>query len=372
MRRTFLHEFDPQANNPVSGPTVELTVQEIDDAGFREVLHTPGAALGSWAILEGLLEPTGEGTPFVFREPLGEAREVKVALSGLFGRFVARAYLERYFNLSIFVNLGHQTIVLDGRRRIEILRRARGDLPDWGACASTLSDLTVAEAKGCHDPSGPDRALDRAWNQAQRIDVTEGGHRVTLKRLAIVTRWGMSTRGPPDPWISVRDPIDEGDTIKPDDEGAIFAGLFRHHVANMLAPLGHAELAGLLRNLASAGFESDEWQKRKIERVDGLLNEAEKIPVEDFDEIDSLIGGIVTRAGPLNRTRISPSDQKALERLDPRPVFVGIERRLVHAAAVGNPSSIREALLERRTEDGVPRVDGTPRSDGAGGWIVPL
>ena len=30
-----------------------------------------------------------------------KAREVKVALSGLFGRFVARAYLERYFSLSL-------------------------------------------------------------------------------------------------------------------------------------------------------------------------------------------------------------------------------------------------------------------------------
>jgi hypothetical protein len=42
---------------------------------------------------------------------------VKAALSGLFGRFVARAYLERYFNLSIFAHLGSKTIDLDGRRR---------------------------------------------------------------------------------------------------------------------------------------------------------------------------------------------------------------------------------------------------------------
>lgn len=38
-----------------------------------------------------LLTPTGTGTPFIFWEPLGQAREVNVALSGLFGRFVARA-----------------------------------------------------------------------------------------------------------------------------------------------------------------------------------------------------------------------------------------------------------------------------------------
>ena len=66
------------------------------------MLQTPGTAYGAWSILDALLTPTGTGTPFIFKEPLGQAREVKAALSGLFGRFVARAYLERYFKLSIF------------------------------------------------------------------------------------------------------------------------------------------------------------------------------------------------------------------------------------------------------------------------------
>lgn len=98
------------------------------------------------------------GTPFIFREPLGQVREVKVALSGFFGRFVACAYLERYFNLSIFAHLGGRTIDLDRRRRVKIKRLSRGDLPDWIACASDLSSLTVAEAKSCHDPGGPAKA----------------------------------------------------------------------------------------------------------------------------------------------------------------------------------------------------------------------
>ncbi|MDT8292205.1 hypothetical protein RQ846_21115, partial [Roseomonas mucosa] len=82
---------------------------QIEDAGIREVLQTPGTAYGAWSILDALLAPTGPGTPFIFKEPLGQAREVKVALSGLFGRFVARAYLERYFNLAIFAHLGQHT-----------------------------------------------------------------------------------------------------------------------------------------------------------------------------------------------------------------------------------------------------------------------
>ena len=144
MTRTFFHSFDPPASSPVSGATVDLEVSEIEDAGIREVLQTPGAAYGAWSILDALLTPTGVGTPFVFREPLGQAREVKVALSGVFGRLVARGYLERYFNLSIFAHLGSRTIDLDRRRQVKITRLSRGALPDWIACASDLSSLTVA------------------------------------------------------------------------------------------------------------------------------------------------------------------------------------------------------------------------------------
>jgi hypothetical protein len=151
VTRTFIHNFDPPSASPVTGPTVGLEVSEIEDAGIRDVLQTPGAAYGAWSILDALLAATGPGTPFVFKEPLGQAREVKVALSGLFGRFVARAYLEHYLNLSIFAHLTSRSLLLDGRRRIDIVRRSRGDLPDWVACAADLTSLTVAEAKGCHD-----------------------------------------------------------------------------------------------------------------------------------------------------------------------------------------------------------------------------
>ena len=98
MVREFLHEFWPPDESPFSGPA-RLTVEEIEAAGLLEVVQAPGAGFGHWRILDELLAP---GTPFVFREPLGQSREVKVALSGLFGRFVARAYLTRYLDLQFF------------------------------------------------------------------------------------------------------------------------------------------------------------------------------------------------------------------------------------------------------------------------------
>lgn len=69
MTLTFLHSFDPASASPLSGATVSPNVSEIEDAGIREVLQTPGAAYGAWSILDALLSPTGTGTPFIFREP---------------------------------------------------------------------------------------------------------------------------------------------------------------------------------------------------------------------------------------------------------------------------------------------------------------
>ena len=47
MTRTFLHSFDPPAASPVTGTTVDLEVSEIEDAGIREVLQTPGPPIGT-------------------------------------------------------------------------------------------------------------------------------------------------------------------------------------------------------------------------------------------------------------------------------------------------------------------------------------
>ena len=363
MIRTFRHEFDPPNANPIPGRYVELTVEQVEDAALREVLQTPGAALGSWAVLGSLLQP---GHAFTFREPLGQSREVKVALSGLFGRFVARAYLERYFHLSVFSHVGTESIVLDGVRRIEIFKRAPGDLPDWIACNSSLTDITIAEAKGCHDTSGPKRALDRAWNQANRVELHVRGSRVTTKRIAIATRWGMATGGPIEPWIAVRDPTDEGDPVEEADRHAIFFGIFRHHVANMISSLGHLELAEALRRIASS--RTERAQMAATQQARHLLDQAnvEDVVMDDGTEIAGLIGTYVTRAGPLVGTDVSAVNWQAFARVDLRPVFVGVQLESVRRAIDTERLTISDGRSDR------PAVPDTVRTDHAGGWIIPL
>lgn len=367
MTRTFRHEFCPSGDSPILGPNVELTVEQIEDAGLREVLQAPGAPFGSWAILDRLLEPTGDHTPFIFREPLGQSREVKVALSGLFGRFVARAYLEQYFGLSIFAHVTESRLLLNSSHEIEVVRRGGGDLPDWVACDASIRDFTVAEAKGSHNLSGPKQALSTAWDQAKRIDINIGTRRVTVERLAIATRWGMTGERPTDPWISVRDPVDKGDPVTPDEEGAILVGVVRHHVANMVTRLGHEALADSIRGLATRVDARGERQA--VQRAHRLLEmrflETSREKTND-SRMDGLLGGIVTRAGPLRIENSSRAEQEVLARLDLRPVFVGVDRRLIRAVIDGEPTSILKAI-ELREE----RPDGA-RSDRAGGWIVPL
>ncbi|WP_024277416.1 hypothetical protein [Xanthobacter sp. 126] len=364
MTRTFLHSFDPPSASAVTGATVDLDVADIEDAGIREVLQTPGAAYGAWSILDALLAPTGVGTPFIFKQPLGHAREVKVALSGLFGRFVARAYLERYFGLSIFAHLGNNVIDLDRRKQARIKRLARGDLPDWIACKSDLTSLTIAEAKGCHDPGGPAKALARAWTQAGRIDVTLKGRRVTVKRIAVATRWGVANSNPADAYLSVRDPVDEGDPIDQQDKDAPFIGLLRLHVANMIEPLGHAELAQALRTLTRQTFPRP--LRDAAARARAVLDNAPIGQVEKAQDIDGLVGGIVTRAGPITDAVASTVDQEALVRLNLRPVFVGVDRDLIRAAIDGEAVTIRGRLAEKVSPGDFARPDR------AGGWIIPL
>jgi hypothetical protein len=56
MTRTFEHYFEPASASPITGRSVELTVDEIEDAAIGEVLQTPGAAFDCWAILDALLK----------------------------------------------------------------------------------------------------------------------------------------------------------------------------------------------------------------------------------------------------------------------------------------------------------------------------
>ena len=254
-------------------------------------------------------------------------------------------------------------MILDGRRKIRIQRLASGDLPDWIACRSDLTDLTVAEAKGCHDRPGPEKALDRAWDQAQRINILIGSRRATVKRIAIATRWASRTGGCNEPKMAVRDPVDEGDRIEPDDSNAICIGMLRMHIANLVRPLGHVELTDALEKLVTSrsAIEADRQSARAR-----VAFEKAAIDLEGFESLGPLIGGVVTRAGPIRSYDFSEADRTVLARLDLRPTFIGIERDVIEGAIEGDVEAIRNR--PREYSDG----EQFARGDKGGNWIVDL
>jgi hypothetical protein len=310
---------------------------------------------------------------FRFIEPLGQSREVKTSLSGLFGRFVARAYATRYLGLTHFTHVTAPPMRLSGPMRGELrrVRGRRGDMPDWVAWGA-LSGMAIVEAKGCHDRSGPRQTLDRAFAQVQRAEIWGRQGLAPFKRYAIATRWGFA---PPLNWapmLWVQDPDEEGDDVTPEEINELRAGVVRLHYASLLDRLEQQALASALRDLVRTPFRNRHTEARS--RAITALEAASSLRVVGSPSVepqDELIGGFLTPAGVLQADELSGPDRETLTRLGIRPAFVGVERDILKLATLGDISSIenryRTASLNER--EGVPQG---PRGDGAGGWIVRL
>lgn len=188
---------------------------------------------------------------------------------------------------------------------------------------------------------------------------TEGDDQAHRDRHAL----GSALKGPAQAYLSVRDPVDEGEPIDAEDKDAVFIGLLRHHIANLIEPLGYGELADALRHLARERFQRG--LQRDVTTARALLDAAPVREVDGTSATDGLVGGIVTRAGPLTDATANPADQDVLARLNLRPVFVGIERDLIDAAIEGEAKTVRDRLA-------VAKYDEFGRPDRAGGWVIPL
>jgi hypothetical protein len=324
--------------------------------------------VGLWGLFDPLLDSTS--TEFRFVEPLGQSRETKTALSGLFGRFVARAYATLNLGLTHFTHVTTPPMRLSGPMRGE-LRRAkgqRGDMPDWIAWGPQ-SGMAIVEAKGCHDRKSPLQTLDRAFIQANRAEIWGAQALAPFKRYAIATRWGF---GKPLNWVPmpwVRDPDGVGDELSPDEIEQLQVGVIRLHYANLLDRLEQQELATALREMARTPFRNchTEASARAIAALEAT-HPRRLVGSSSAEPEGELIGTFVTRSDVLASSELSKSDQETLSRLKMRPAFVGIERKILRSAIDGDISSIRNrhrtVSLEGEHEE--------PRDDGAGGWIIPL
>jgi len=170
--------------------------------------------------------------------------------------------------------------------------------------------------------------------------------------------------------LAVKDPDDPGENVSRDELDSAAMGIVRRHIAGLLKPLGHLELAAAIRRLASTENESLTTATRGYALT--LLNRTEPRSIDGPAAVSGidLVGGFVARGGPLGAgVTVDRAKQDLLVDLDLRSTFVGIERASVLAAIEGDLPKI-SALAK----DGAPGSDGLDgvRRDQSSTWVVRL
>lgn len=282
--RYFSHKFF-EAGVPKTQGALGLTTQEIAEAAMLEIVQLELSASPFDIFMTGLLDP--HTSSFRWVAQLGQVRETRTALSGLFGRFVARAYLTRYHGLQYFEPIRGDLQALGAWPGLALERTEEGDLPDWiVAPAEASGAVGVAEAKGSHAAAGPRAALDRAYQQARRVKVMSAGAELEVKRFAIVTRWSVAGDPKlPTAMLWVDDP-DEGQRKATDKErAALHRSLRLGHFAALARGMGYAKIARQLEAAkASAPGQLD-------------LDATDLVEVEDETGAHTMMMAAVTRAG---------------------------------------------------------------------------
>jgi hypothetical protein len=157
---------------------------DIAGAAIRETIQMSLTSVPFEVFLEQLLVPNDPW--FCGIGQLGKIREARTALSGLFGRFVARAHLRRHHGFHCFEPIKAELKPLTSWPRYTVRKNDDGDLPDWiVATAAGANTFAVAEAKGSHNLHGPKLPLAAAKKQAARIDILRDDAPITVKRYAV-------------------------------------------------------------------------------------------------------------------------------------------------------------------------------------------
>jgi hypothetical protein len=227
------------------GKTV-LSTYDIAQAAMREIIQLELSASPFDIFMTGLLDPSTDW--FTWVEQLGQVRETRTALSGLFGRFVARAYLTRYEDFQHFEPIRGDLAALGAWPGLWLKRNEAGDLPDWIVSQGVETGaVAVAEAKGSHNSAGPKAALDQARKQAKRVDVMAGADALDVKRFSIATRWAVA--GDPKlslPYLWVDDPIDGERAATAEESLALQRSVGLGHFAAFARGMGLPKTAKLI------------------------------------------------------------------------------------------------------------------------------
>lgn len=185
LTRTLTYEICPRGLTPSStvGDSIDIDTGALAVSATRELSQTSPVLMGLGPAIHDLLAPGAAEWRWRDSGP-GVGREVRRAISGLFGRFIARWYLETHHGVGAFVPIDRDTFAFHlGAFGIwfRVNRRPgeTSDLPDWVWAAPPAAPGTPAtggflEAKGTYYRNQLRRSLDGARTQLRQLTVEHG------------------------------------------------------------------------------------------------------------------------------------------------------------------------------------------------------
>jgi hypothetical protein len=233
--------------------TCEVDTDLVARCAMGEILQTGPNAGPMSALFEELLKPGSGNLVWKGRGP-GRGIEMRRAFSGLFGRFFARAYLQRYHGFTWFAPIDDAPTYLSKRVRVSRKPGTSSELPDW-VCARP-GEVAIAEAKGSHQKGnatqggrpGPVKTAEGQISGVvvEKSQLVAGAERWiprSVKGWAVMSRWSVEdpTR---DAFQYVLDPNTDGEPLSGDDRAEIEQDVARVHVGQTLDGMGYHDLAG--------------------------------------------------------------------------------------------------------------------------------
>src|SRR6516165_5249810 len=111
--RTFDYEIDPAALRPpgVTGGAITLNTDALGQIATLELSQTSPVIMGLGLAIHGLLQPGDELWRWRDAGP-GIGREVRRAMSGLMGRFIARWYLTTHHMAGAFLPIDRDEMTI--------------------------------------------------------------------------------------------------------------------------------------------------------------------------------------------------------------------------------------------------------------------
>ena len=222
----------------------------------------------------------------------------------------------------------------------------------------------VVEVKGCGDDSKSLSRIKKAWIQTGRINLLSNNRKCVIKRMAIVSTWGIKHENPEITTIYVKGPCLNGSFLFGSKlNSSLTATIYRQHVSSLISPLGHYELANQIREIDFPNNNNTSQLETKSV-AKNILKSTELIQPGNFPRISGLVGGIVTPADLFYVNALSNVDSEVVKHLNLNPKIVGIEAELIELIIDGKIEYIAERNQRFNYDD---YQIGDPN-----GWVIPL